>query len=170
MKTNAKVYVMVDGEGRIKLGHSVNPAARSKQMPRPVTLVHETDVIEQAERVERLAHRILALHGTHLRGEWFEASIDDALHAIELAVKQAENEELALGGMLDGRADIETSVSKYPQLQKLFSMRTDNEQGAEFLAALDRLRLAQRPVLDRTAMVMKLVFEADTKATKKERR
>jgi len=43
MKTNAKVYVMVDGEGRIKLGHSVNPAARSKQMPRPVTLVHETD-------------------------------------------------------------------------------------------------------------------------------
>lgn len=41
MKTNAKVYVMVDSEGRIKLGHSVNPAARSKQMPRAVTVVHE---------------------------------------------------------------------------------------------------------------------------------
>ena len=110
MKTNAKVYVMVDGEGRIKLGHSVNPTARSKQMPRPVTLVHETDVIEQAERVERLAHRILALHGTHLRGEWFEASLEDALQAIEIAIRQAEQEELALGGRLDGKADIEISV------------------------------------------------------------
>lgn len=110
MKTNAKVYVMVDSEGRIKLGHSVNPTARSKQMPRPVTLVHETDVIEQAERVERLAHRILALHGTHLRGEWFEASLEDALQAIEIAIRQAEQEELALGGRLDGRADIEISV------------------------------------------------------------
>ncbi len=34
MKPNAKVYVMVDSEGRIKLGHSVNPAARSKQIRR----------------------------------------------------------------------------------------------------------------------------------------
>ncbi len=110
MKTNARIYIMVDNEGRIKLGHSVNPAARSKQMPRPVTLVHETDVIEQAERVERLAHRILALHGTHLRGEWFEASLDDALHAIEIAIKQAEDEELALGGRLNGKAEIEVSV------------------------------------------------------------
>jgi len=45
--------------------------------------------------------------------------------------------------------------------QKLFSMRTDNPQGAEFLEALDRLRMAQKPNMDRTAMVMKLVFEAD---------
>ena len=45
--------------------------------------------------------------------------------------------------------------------QKLFSMRTDNDQGTEFLAALDRLRFAQKPQMDRTAMVMKLVFEAD---------
>ena len=46
-------------------------------------------------------------------------------------------------------------------MQKLFSMRTDNSQGVEFLEALDRLRMAQRPTLDRTAMVMRLVFEAD---------
>lgn len=45
--------------------------------------------------------------------------------------------------------------------QKLFSMRTDNPQGAEFLEALDRLRMAQKPNMDRTAMVMKLVFDAD---------
>lgn len=44
--------------------------------------------------------------------------------------------------------------------QKLFSMRTDSDEGREFLAALDELREAERPRLDRTAMVKKLVFEA----------
>lgn len=55
-------------------------------------------------------------------------------------------------------------------MQKLFSMRTDNEQGAEFLAALDRLRFDHKPTLDRTAMVMKLVFEADAKLEKRGRK
>lgn len=47
------------------------------------------------------------------------------------------------------------------QRQKLFSMRTDTDEGADFLAALDRLREAEQPRLDRTTMVKKLVFEAD---------
>jgi hypothetical protein len=47
--------------------------------------------------------------------------------------------------------------------QKLFSIRTATEEGARFLAALDRLRLVEEPQLDRTAMVKKLVFEADRK-------
>lgn len=52
-------------------------------------------------------------------------------------------------------------------MQKLFSMRTDSPQGVEFLAALDALRLAERPEKNRTEMVMKLVFDA---AAKKNRR
>ena len=50
--------------------------------------------------------------------------------------------------------------------QKIFQMRTDNEEGVEFLEALDRLRLAEKPRLDRTAMVKKLVFEADKRANR----
>lgn len=50
--------------------------------------------------------------------------------------------------------------------QKLFSMRTDNAEGREFLSALDRLREAERPQLDRTAMVKKLVFEAERRIGK----
>lgn len=50
--------------------------------------------------------------------------------------------------------------------QKLFSMRTDTDEGVEFLKALDRLRMAELPQIDRTAMVKKLVFEADRKARK----
>ena len=155
---------MVDGEGRIKLGHSVNPTARSKQMPRPVTLVHETDVIEQAERVERLAHRILALHGTHLRGEWFEASIDDALHAIELAVRQAEHEELALGGRLNGKEDLETSTSKY---QQLLSIRTGNERGQAFLGALRSIIDADPQKPNQTDVIMRLVFDEAERVSKR---
>lgn len=148
MKTNARIYIMVDNEGRIKLGHSVNPTARSKQMPRPVTLVHETDVIEQAERVERLAHRILALHGTHLRGEWFEASLEDALQAIEIAIRQAEQEELALGGRLDGRADIETSNHT-----PVFSMRLSPELKEQLQ------RIANRERRSLTNLVEKVLVE-----------
>lgn len=50
--------------------------------------------------------------------------------------------------------------------QKLFSMRTDTDEGEAFLDALDRLRLAEKPILDRTAMVKKLVFDADKRKRK----
>lgn len=162
MKTNARVYVMVDAEGRIKLGHSINPEARSKQMPRPVTLVHQTDVIEQAERVERLAHRVLALHGTHLRGEWFEASLDEALQAIEIAIRQAEREELALGGTLDGEADKEVSASKYP----LFNFRADPET----LEALDKLRRDEPDIPTRSEMARRIIKRACDRADRKSKR
>lgn len=101
MKTNAKLYVMADAAGMVKLGHSRNPSKRSKQIGKGITLLHETDVLEQAERIERLAHRVLALHGRHLRGEWFEATLEQAIEAIEIAVKQAANEELSLGGKME---------------------------------------------------------------------
>lgn len=160
MKTNAKVYVMVDSEGRIKLGHSVNPAARSKQMPRAVTVVHETDVIEQAERVERLAHRILALHGTHLRGEWFEASIDAALYAIEIAIRQAEQEELALGGRLDGRADIEIST------HTPVPVRLDDRH----LQIVDELRRVEDDIPTRSEMIRRIIERAGDRADRKARK
>jgi hypothetical protein len=87
-------------DGSLKLGHSVAPAKRAKQLDRPVEIVHQTDVVEQAERIERLAHRILALHGRQIKGEWYEATLEDAIIAIEIATRQAENQELALGGKL----------------------------------------------------------------------
>jgi len=98
MRQNAKIYVMQDSNGTIKLGHSKSPERRAKELGVPVTIVHQTDVVEFAEKIERLAHRVLALHGKHLRGEWFEASLQDAVQAIEIATQQAEGEQLPLGG------------------------------------------------------------------------
>lgn len=46
-------------------------------------------------------------------------------------------------------------------------MRTDTDEGEEFLEALDRLREQERPQLSRTDMVKKLVFEADKKARRR---
>lgn len=100
MRTNAKVYVLKAPDGTIKLGHAKNVERRKNEIGRHLDIVHQTDVLEQAERIERLAHRILALHGKHLKGEWFEATLEDAILAIEIATRQAEGEELNLGGQI----------------------------------------------------------------------
>ena len=42
-------------------------------------------------------------------------------------------------------------------------MRTDTEEGAAFLEALDLVREAELPKVDRTTMVKKLVFAAARK-------
>ena len=84
MRTNARIYVMQADDGTIKLGHSKDPERGRKELDVPVTIVHQTDVVEQAERIERLAHRVLALHGGHIRGEWFKATIDAAISAIDI--------------------------------------------------------------------------------------
>lgn len=100
MRTNARIYVMRAEDGTLKLGHSIDPIKRARSVGKPVEVVHQTDVIEHVERIERLAHRVLALHGRHIRGEWFEADLSDAISAIEMAIRQAEGSELQLVGRL----------------------------------------------------------------------
>ena len=51
--------------------------------------------------------------------------------------------------------------------QKLFSMRTDSDEGRRFLEALDRLRLAEVPQKTRTDMMKKLVFEAEKRTERR---
>ena len=137
MSKGAKIYVMKADDGRLKLGISVNPEARAKQIGVPVSIIHQTDVIEHARQIEKLAHRVLALHGTHLRGEWFEATLQDAIRAIEVATRQAENQELALGGTLKG-GNSDPEGSTRPQI----NIRV----GDDVLAAIDDIRSMMRPI------------------------
>jgi hypothetical protein len=90
MRTNAKVYVMRAEDGSLKVGHSIAPSKRARDIGRHVQVVHETDVLEHAERIERVAHRVLALQGKRIRGEWFNAELAEAIAAIEDAVRQVE--------------------------------------------------------------------------------
>lgn len=141
MKTNAKIYVMQADDGTLKLGHSKSPATRAKQLGRRVTIVHETDVIEHAEQIERLAHRVLALHGKHLRGEWFEAKLADAITAIEIATKQAESEELPLGRAVGPNARTGTKA--------MITIKID----ADLLDRLDAYRVTLKFPVTRTALI-----------------
>lgn len=139
MKTNAKLYVMRAEDGSIKLGYSSDPARRAKQFGRPVEILHETDVIEHVDKIEKLAHRVLALHGSHLRGEWFEATLADALLAIEIATRQAENQELSLGGKLK-RSGYMTPRPAGELVQ--INIRVDDD----VLAAVEDIRSMSRPI------------------------
>jgi hypothetical protein len=94
MRTNAKVYVMAGSDGAIKLGVSTDPARRLKEVGADAIL-HETELLEHAERVERLAHRMLSLKGLRIRGEWFSASLDEALATIEAAVAELDDPKWA---------------------------------------------------------------------------
>lgn len=153
MKTNAKIYVMKAHDGTIKLGHSVDPIRRSRQIGKMVSVVHQTDIIEHVEKIERLAHRVLALHGKHLRGEWFEARIEDAILAIDIATRQAEN-ELHLGGRLGKPAEMTSAIPV---------RIADN-----IVTALDDLRRLEADIPSRSEMIRRLIdrAHASTKRSK----
>jgi hypothetical protein len=162
VRTNARIYIMQAEDGTIKLGHSNNPERRAKQIGRPVAIVHTTDVLEHVERIERLAHRVLALHGRHIRGEWFDATIESALTAIEIAVRQAEAHELPLGGVVYTNGSTETRAPRDVVRPKWKYLTMS--LGADTIAIIDALRQAERPQLSRTAMVKRLVFDAARKS------
>lgn len=151
MKTNARIYIMRAEDGSLKLGHSKNPEERAKWVGKPVEIVHQTDVIEQVERIERLAHRVLALHGKHIRGEWFEARLEDALLAIEIATRQAENAELPLG--------TDVSWNGLGERSEILHMRVS----ADDLMALDELRRMEPDCPTRTEMVRRLIRRSHAK-------
>ena len=93
MKTHAHIYVLQAPNGIIKLGHAKNVETRVKGLPshqrRSVSIAHVTPKIDAAERVERMANKLLALDRKRLRrnGEWFVASVSDAVASIEWAVR-----------------------------------------------------------------------------------
>ncbi len=83
------VYVL-SGRGRVKIGWSRQPVIRAYQVGGK--LEHATTQLTMATRVERLAHRIL--HSKRIgRTEWFDATIEDAIAAVEAAIEVAEGRQ-----------------------------------------------------------------------------
>lgn len=81
------VYVMERGDGALKIGHSRKPARRSGELGR-IPILFVGTARDDAERVEKLAHRVLTLAGRRVRGqrEWFWTTLADA----EAAIARAE--------------------------------------------------------------------------------
>lgn len=89
MSKVAAVYVMDDDVyDRRKVGHSMEPPQRAIDLSwkrKPLKIVHTSNVSAQACKVEKTAHRLLTLAGKHIDAEWFSASIDECIEAIERA-------------------------------------------------------------------------------------
>lgn len=135
MKTNAHVYVMHSPTLGFKVGHATALERRRRQLEWersvPVCVEYKTSVLEAAERIERLAHRLLRLANVPQSGnsEWFDTSLEEAVSAIERAIRIVSGQE----AMPDfPRPKSEPSGAP-------FSMRMD----ADLKAELQKLALAE---------------------------
>ena len=89
------VYIITNPAfgGWIKLGMASNMTKRFKDYftyaPIPYSLDYE-EVVEDANMVESLAHKVLEGYGRSVDGgtEWFQCSVDDGIEAIEKAKKR----------------------------------------------------------------------------------
>lgn len=91
------IYVAQSPDGNVKVGITTNLMTRRYSLGAGVKIIRVLDDVPDASNVEFLAHRILASDGCHVRGEWFKATIDRALYAIDLARRQSSGEQLSLG-------------------------------------------------------------------------
>ena len=159
MTTSAKVYVMDAGGGIVKLGYSINPQRRVYQVSVEADLAYETMLIDQAEKVERLAHRILALTGKHIEGELFEATVSQAIDAIDTAIRQHEGLELPLGGKLN-----KFHWKNNPKEWEVFSLRLDPKlkEKLQSLADADR-----RSLTNYVEVLLQIHVEEATKGRRK---
>lgn len=87
----AYIYVMGIEGGPSKIGHSLSPERRKVQIEREencrVVVTGKWDVgFARALAVERYIHWLL--RDKHIRGEWFSASQDEIVEAVETALSK----------------------------------------------------------------------------------
>jgi len=156
---NWSVYVMSNGDGHLKIGISQNLALRAKELKVPVVYTRLIGSQAEATAVERGAHKLLWKAGRHVNngGEWFVASFEEAVDAIE---RSEEGHTIALpGGYRIGQLK-----GRHPYTGCL-SIQADEE----FFEMLDEVRIARRPIPSRTDMVRSLVREEHDRVKKRER-
>jgi hypothetical protein len=150
-------------DGAIKLGYSADPIRRRDEIANQIgedglELLYQTKPIERVEETERLAHRMLALLGKHIRTEWFEATLDQAHKAIRIAKRQAEGLELPLGARLKHWSD--DRPMRHAEVVRIFLPK-------KIVATIDAIRAKRLDPRDRGAVVRELVAEALTARAKK---
>lgn len=93
MRKNAHVYVLSGKDGLVKIGHSTNVDARVAAIENFAAVEYVSPVLENAEMIERAAHRLLKFRGEHVRGEWFNVSVRAAIEAVKRAEPIGNGEE-----------------------------------------------------------------------------
>lgn len=99
------IYVIASNElGPTKIGVSVNPAKRIKQLQTGhegtlrLFYVEEFDS-KEIYKIERIIHRTLALQ--RLRGEWFSISVEKAILEVKFAlIRHADDGPIETDGII----------------------------------------------------------------------
>lgn len=145
-RKTAHVYVFDGRDGTVKVGNSIRPEARIKEVGRGANLVlaYKSDLLDDAEYIERAAHGILRLAKKHVKDEWFFASVAEARSAISTAIAIAEKMQLPL---------------QYVAPPKWETLRVDDPDHM-FRDGLDLLRKQEDDLPGRSEMVRRLVDRA----------
>lgn len=146
-----RVYVAVLGD-EVKIGRSQSAEARAKSLGRDVKLVWQSAPYENANKIEALAHRLMALQAKPTRGEWFRGDASTAIEAVGTAVRQAFKEELALGG------DFQRSGTSAPASSKgeLVSLRIT----AKMRKQLEQIAASRMERPDKAVIIRELLAKA----------
>ena len=138
-------YVIRATTGEVKVGRSTQPERRLRELRcyhgPDIQLVHKSNLTIHAERIEKLAHKLLTL--SHVHHEWFTATVEEAVEAIERAITIA-------GGHEPEPIEPEPPKSTRPSL---FMMRAD----ARLWSDLDTLQLNEAPIRSRSDIARDLI-------------
>lgn len=160
----AQVYIMED-RGAFKVGHSKNPNDRRRQLGAHLKVVHTSQPMANARRVEWLAQRLLALAGKRVAGELFSATLDEA----KIAIARAVRIEAGLEPDVTAPRAVKQSQElrqNCPGLMLMLNMRVN----AKFKEALRRIRHLDPNVPSISDVVRAAVFEKLERAEHGDRR
>lgn len=89
------VYIMMNGSGNCKVGHSINPEKRLSQLScgdKSIKLMFVSDELSNRVDIESLCHRKLSAYS--IKGEWFDVELEKAKEVVINAVADiGENTE-----------------------------------------------------------------------------
>lgn len=145
------VCVARDGRGRHKIGSTGNPRLRAYHLRRktglPVEIVHLTKATSAGELVEIAAHWLLA--DSHIGGEWFNVTAEQAIEAVAEASIQIEAgsrpaSRLAKGGRPIMFPDLSPASLLRGTLARIDAARTDGENRADFIRQAVERELKRR--------------------------
>jgi hypothetical protein len=107
------IYIISNERGPIKIGISNNPQARLIGLRTgsadALTLTHIFKPSGSAKKLEKQVHMMLAK--AHISGEWFNATVDDAVIAVERAAIAASQTITPVGLRPTGKAMRRNSFS-----------------------------------------------------------
>lgn len=149
---SGKVYVIDNNEGLVKIGKATNPDLRCRELQRCAP--HKESVLEVAYTttdrpdvsvIETLAHSYLASQRQF--GEWFNATIDEAIQAIEWAIR---NKTKTLEKRASDRED---------KKKKWRDIGLSRLLGEDTTKTLDALRLTEGGRPSQIEMVRRLILQ-----------